>query len=147
VRPRARLLGYFAAIAALALLLQHLLFERALTQLARSLPSDGELLLAQVDRLLLTLGLGSFVVLLPITFLVGIVAAGRWLGPLERMEDFLREVARGEAHEDLELRSGDELQELGRLINLVTAPLRTIEGTSGAVTLRECDPPAPGEAA
>jgi|SRR5688572_3011039 len=127
-RHKVRLLGAFGAISALALLLQHLLFSRALHQLARTLPSDGEILLAQLDRMLLTLLLGSFVVLLPITFLVGMVAAGAWVGPLERMELFLREIARGEAPEDLELRSGDELSDLGRLLNAVTSPLRAAEG-------------------
>lgn len=127
-RHKVRLLGAFGAISALALLLQHLLFSRALHQLARELPSDGELLLGQLDRLMITLLLGSFVVLLPITFLVGMVAAGAWVGPLERMERFLREIARGEAPEDLDLRSGDELNELGRLLNAVTSPLRAAAG-------------------
>jgi methyl-accepting chemotaxis protein len=127
-RHKVRLLAAFGAIAALALLLQHLLFSRALHQIARELPSDGELLLAQLERLMVTLLFGSFVVLLPITILVGLVAAGAWVGPLERMERFLRSIARGEAPEDLELRSGDELNELGRLLNAVTAPLRAVEG-------------------
>ncbi len=147
-RHKVRLLGAFGAISALALLLQHLLFSRALHQLARTLPSDGEILLAQLDQMLLTLLLGAFVVLLPITFLVGMVAAGAWVGPLERMERFLREIARGEAPEDLELRSGDELNELGRLLNAVTAQLRAVEGRPRRpVALPSKDPPSVEEAA
>ena len=85
---------------------------------------DGELLLEQADRMLVTLLVGSFVVLLPLTFLVAIASASRWAGPLVRLERFLREVARGESPEDLKLRRGDELQDLARLLNEATAPLR-----------------------
>jgi hypothetical protein len=122
--PQLRLIRSYVTIAALALLLQYLLVSQVLTQVARSLPSDGELMLAQCDRLLLTLLVGSFVVLLPIIFLVGVAAASRWAGPLARMERYLRELARGESDAQLELRSGDELRELTRLIQHVTAPLR-----------------------
>jgi hypothetical protein len=147
-RHKVRLLGAFGAISGLALLLQHLLFSRALHQVARTLPSDGEILIAQLDQMLLTLLLGAFVVLLPITFLVGMVAAGAWVGPLERMERFLREIARGEAPEDLELRSSDELNELGRLLNAVTAPLRAMEGRPRRpAALPSKDPPSVEEAA
>ena len=44
---------------------------------------------------LATLTLGAFVALLPITLLIGIVAATRWTGPQHRLETFLRGVLRG----------------------------------------------------
>jgi hypothetical protein len=122
--PQLRLIRSYVTISALALLLQYLLFSQVLTQVARSLPSDGELMLAQADRMLLTLLVGSFVVLLPITFLVGVAAASRWVGPLARLEHYLRDLARGETGAELELRSGDELRDLTRLVHHVTAPLR-----------------------
>jgi signal transduction histidine kinase len=125
--PRLRLIRSYVTISALALLLQYVLFSQVLTQVARSLPSDGELMLAQADRLLLTLLVGSFVVLLPITFLVGVAVSSRWAGPLARMERYLRELARGETDAELELRHGDELRELTRLLRHVTAPLRAAE--------------------
>lgn len=141
-RPQLRLLASFGTISALALLLQHLLFSRVLAQVARTLPSDGELLLEQADGLLLTLLIGSFVVLLPITFLVGIVAASRWAGPLERTERFLHAIVRGECPEDLRLRKGDELRELARLLNHVTAPLRHRSAEQGTPpAARQAGPP------
>jgi len=115
----------FGALSALALLLQYLFFDRGLQQLAAGLPSDGELLLEQADRMLLTLLIGSFVVLLPVTLLIGILATHRLLAPLERLQRFLAEVARGERPEDLRLRRTDDLQELCRLVNAVTAPMRS----------------------
>ena len=128
--PQLRLLLSYVTISALALLLQYLLFSRGLAQVARSLPSDAELLIAQTDRMLLTLLLGSFVVLLPITFLVGIAASSRWAGPLLRMERFLSAIARGEAPADLRLRRSDELRELAQLLNHVTEPLRRTDATA-----------------
>jgi len=130
--PHLRLLLSYVTISALALFLQYLLFSRVLRQVAQSLPSDGELMLGQADSMLLTLLVGSFVVLLPITFLVGIAASSRWVGPLVRMERFLREVARGEAPGDLRLRDTDELRELASLLNQVTAPLREARGADRA---------------
>ena len=145
--PQLRLIRSYVTISALALLLQYLLFSQVLTQVARSLPSDGELMLAQADRMLLTLLVGSFVVLLPITFLVGVAAASRWAGPLARLERYLRELARGDTDAELELRRGDELRELTRLVHNVTAPLRAQDGEPPQETAATADEGAQRRAA
>lgn len=130
VQPRiqVRLMLAFGAVAATGLLLQYLLFALVLTRAAEGLPSDGLLLLDQLGEVLIVILLGSFLVLLPLVGLVGILATRRWAGPLFRFERFLSELAEGKRPIDIRLRDGDELTGFADLLNRVTAPLR---GDSG----------------
>jgi hypothetical protein len=130
VQPRlqVRLMLAFGAVAAIGLLLQYLLFTLVLTRAAEGLPRDGLLLLDQLGEVLLTILLGSFLVLLPVVGLVGILATHRWAGPLFRFERFLKELAAGERPPDIRLRDGDELTGFADLLNRVTAPLRRESG-------------------
>ncbi|HVS17179.1 MAG TPA: hypothetical protein VMT18_01175 [Planctomycetota bacterium] len=126
VQPRLqiRLMLAFGGVAATGLLLQYLLFTLVLTRAAESLPRDGLLLLDQLGEVLLTILVGSFLVLLPLVGLVGVLATRRWAGPLFRFERFLRELAEGRRPDDIRLRDGDELTGFADLLNRVTAPLR-----------------------
>jgi nitrogen fixation/metabolism regulation signal transduction histidine kinase len=146
-RPKLRLLTSFLAVAALALLLQHLLFSHALALVADALPQDGELLRTKSERFLATLTLGAFVALLPITLLIGIVAATRWTGPQHRLETFLRGILRGERPADVHLRKGDELQDVAQLVNQVTAQLRSSETGQDKTSTEDPDAPPAREAA
>jgi signal peptidase II len=125
-RPRLqlKLVGIFAGLTALALVLQFMVFTNAATRAAAELPNDGLLYMTRLNRVLLTVAAGSCLVVLPLTFWVGVLVTHRIAGPVYRFERYLEQVARGEAPDDCRLRQGDELQELCAKINLATAPLR-----------------------
>lgn len=126
IRPRlqVKLTMVFLGASALALLLQFVLFNSALSRMALRLPHDGPVLLDEMNGLLLRVLLTSFLVFLPIIFWVGILTTFRIAGPVYRFETYLGQVIRGDRPEDCRLRSGDELQDLCDLINRATAPLR-----------------------
>lgn len=128
VQPRIQvpLMMAFGGVAATGLLLQYLLFTLVLTRAAEGLPRDGLLLLDQLGEVLLVILVGSFLVLLPVVGLVGILATRRWAGPLFRFERFLNELAEGKCPRDIRLRDGDELTGFADLLNRVTAPLRKV---------------------
>jgi hypothetical protein len=126
VQPRLqiRLMLAFGAVAATGLLLQYLLIVLVLTRAAEGLPQDGLLLLDQLGEVMLSILLGSFLVLLPLVGLVGILATRRWAGPLFRFERFLKELVEGRRPADIRLRDGDELTGFADLLNRATEPLR-----------------------
>ena len=134
IRPRLqlRLILVFLGLSALSLLLQLSLFMTLLTRAAVELPHDGLLLLDELNGLLVAVFLISFAMLLPLTFLVGILSTHRFAGPLYRFERFLEEVASGSKPPACRLRKGDELQELCTLLNQVTEPLRRREPSHAA---------------
>jgi hypothetical protein len=133
VQPRLqlRLMLAFGAVAATGLLMQYLLFALVLTRAAEGLPQDGLLLLDQLGELMLAILLGSFLVLLPVVGLVGILATRRWAGPLYRFERFLEQLVEGDRPGDIRLRDGDELTRFADLLNRATAPLRADGSDSG----------------
>ena len=126
IRPRLqlRLIGVFGAVAVLALLLQYLFFAAALQRVALVLPHDGLLLHSELSSLLAQILLVSLAVLLPVTFLVGLLVTHRVAGPLYRFDVFLRQIVQGERPADCRLRKGDELVELCQLLNEATRPVR-----------------------
>lgn len=125
VRPglQLRLILSFAGVASLALGLQFVLFMSALARAANQLPSDGSILQARTTGILIGVFVTSFALLLPALFGIGLVLTHRIAGPVHRFEAFFEQLARGERPAPVHLRKGDELQELGQLINRATAPL------------------------
>lgn len=73
--------------------------------------------------LLETFGL-SLAILVPVTFVFGILLTFRVAGPIYRFEQYLRSVAKGEQIGPCKIRQGDELQPLCDAINEATEPLR-----------------------
>lgn len=132
IRPRLqlKLVATFAAVALLALLLQFLLFQSALTAVAAELPNDGPRLLSSINGILASTLAISLCVFLPLCLHVGVLVTHRIAGPIHRFETFLEQVTRGDKPEDIRLRKGDELLELCTWINRATQPLRS--GASGA---------------
>jgi nitrogen fixation/metabolism regulation signal transduction histidine kinase len=126
IRPalQLRLTSVFVGLLALGLLLQALVFVRELTQIAALLPTDGALVINEVQRTVATVLCISLAVLLPVTTWIGVLVTHRIAGPVHRIEGFLRAVARGERPRDCSLRKGDELNELCSAVNDATAPLR-----------------------
>jgi hypothetical protein len=123
-RLQLRLILVFLCTAASALLLQYLLLMETLADFAADLPHDGLLLLDGLGELLTRILVASFLVLLPLTFLVGILATHRFAGPIYKLQNYLHRVAQGERLPDCQLRKGDELQDLCDLVNRATAPVR-----------------------
>jgi len=119
-----RLTFTFVGISALSLLLQFVLFANAITNLALELPRDGAVVMERSSGLLGSVLLVSFLVFLPLTFGIGVLATFRIAGPVYRFKAFLSAVLRGERPPDFHLRKGDELQDLAELMNVVTEPLR-----------------------
>jgi hypothetical protein len=125
-RLQLRLTFLFVGLTALALLLQYLLFLASLSRASIEAPGDGSLLFAEAGRLAWSALLPTALVVLPVTFAVGVLAMYRVAGPIYRFERFLESVARGERPRDCRLRQGDHLQELCGLLNRATEPLRRV---------------------
>lgn len=119
IKPRLqlRLIGAFAGLCALALLVHTLMVGALLLSLAGSLPEGGTRL---ADALPVALGealFWSFLLLLPSLLLIGIHRTFRIAGPLFRFETYLGQVLRGEEPGPCRLRKTDDLQELCELLN------------------------------
>ncbi len=140
VRPRLqlRLIASFTGVALLALALQYMVFLRVLAETALALPNDGPALMTQVTGRLGLVFVVTALVLLPATFVVGLMVTHRIVGPIYRFERYLAQVIARETTEPCRLRQGDELNELCELINGATAPLRARDERSAAS-------PEPGE--
>jgi signal peptidase II len=126
IRPRLqlKLLGAFFGVAVLALALQYLVFQRALTELALRLPNDGAVLTTQANARLGAALLIAVLVLAPAMFAIGLMLTHRIVGPIYRFEQFLHSVDQGRMREECRIRKGDEFQELCELINRVTREAR-----------------------
>lgn len=114
----------FAGVALLAILLQALLFAGAMLQAAQKLPSESQQMVSQIPDTMIRTLLISVGVILPLTFLVGILTTFRIVGPMYRFEKFLREVASGTQREPCRIREGDFFQGFCTLLNQATEPLR-----------------------
>lgn len=69
----------------------------------------------------------TFLVMLPVTLVVGVLATFLMAGPLYKFEGYLRAITRGDHTAPCKLRDGDELQSFCDTLNTATAPLRTTE--------------------
>jgi hypothetical protein len=119
-----RLTFVFVALTAMALLLQFVLFTRNMSHIALRLPNDGLVLVDEMSALLISTLAWSFLVFLPITFVVGVLVTFRVAGPLYRFRVFLNDVRRGARPDACHIRKGDQLQDFCDLLNTVTEPLR-----------------------
>jgi len=132
-----RLTAIFGGVALTSLLLQFLLFMQMFSELAVRLPNDALIVLSEMrGELLGVLGF-SVLVLLPLTFSVGVLVTFRIAGPVYRLERYLEQVARGERPRDCKLRKGDELQNLCDLVNDATRPVREVPQTEENVVTVE----------
>lgn len=143
IKPRIqlKLTMIFVGLSALSLLLQFVLFQSAVASTALKLPNDSIVLLAAANSMLVRVLAISFLVFLPLTFLVGILTTFRIAGPIYRFERFLEAVQRGESPPDFRLRKGDELVRLANLIIETTGPLREGQVEVGLTQHRDLDDP------
>ena len=123
-RLQLRLVGAFAGLAALAMLLQFLVLGYLMTTAAAEIEGGGgELAAAVPGALLVVLGF-SALILLPCFVGLGVIFTFRIAGPVHRFEQFLDNVAAGQQIGPCRIRDADDLHSLCEAINRATEPLR-----------------------
>ncbi len=139
IRPRLqlKLIGWFLGVATLALLMQYLLFAWSVSELAATSPDGSATLSVQAPTMLLRALLLSFLFLLPLIALVGVLVTFRIAGPVYRFETYLGQIARGEEVGPCRIRDGDELWELCSRINEAVAALRAQRDLARATEPRD----------
>lgn len=125
IQPRLQLwlISVFSGIAILSLTLQFVLFGARLADIGAHMPDGGVTLAELTPRLLMDTLLMSVLVLLPLTFGVGVLVTFRFAGPLYRMHRYLEGLAAGTETGPCALRKNDELSEFCEALNKATAPL------------------------
>ncbi|MFT5048756.1 MAG: hypothetical protein ACI8QZ_000143 [Chlamydiales bacterium] len=111
----------FLVVSVLSALFQIYLLNRFALLLSQRLPTDGDLMLTHLPGMLLSSLALTFVVLVPGTFLVGILITHRVAGPVHAIERHLRRFVRGEKPGPCVIRKSDELHELCDLVNQALA--------------------------
>ncbi len=120
----------FLFLACIASLFQVILLNRSIFALSRHMPTDGDILLAELPNLLVGNMVVTLGVLLPVMFGVGVLITHRIAGPIYRFERHLESIARGEAVGVCRIRAEDELHDLCDKINAAVAHLRMQAGPS-----------------
>lgn len=119
-----KLILVFVSLGCLFALFQVVALNRSVMQLAMRMPTDGNLMLAELPNMLSANLLITVLVLVPLTITVGILITHRVAGPVYRFEQHLKAIARGEDPGPCVLREGDELHELCQCINAAVERLR-----------------------
>jgi hypothetical protein len=127
-----RVILVLGCCALLAGLLQTILLSSTLAKLAGRASSDEARLLADIPSLVIPTLFVTAAVLVPGFLLIGALVTFRIAGPAYRLELYLRELARDEAHGECAIRSGDEFQSLCDAVNLVGHKLRAEMATKAA---------------
>ena len=142
-RIQVRFFLFFLTISGLAVLVQTIVLNYLLHRLARELPGDGELLLANIPGSLGIAVAVTFALLAPLTFVLGVQTTFPIVGPLYRFRAYLTQIAAGERPGPCHIRKGDELQDLCRVLNRAVASLQG-EGADGTPE-REATPTKPDD--
>lgn len=119
VNPRLqlRLVGAFAGLCVITLLVQGLLFGAFLSQTSASMSVGGNELAAHIPGILgKTVGL-SLALVLPCLVLIGVHLTFRTAGALYRFQKHLESVIQGEWSGPCQIRKDDELQDFCTLLN------------------------------
>lgn len=125
IKPRFqnRLTLTFMGLSALGILMQFILFHSTMGRLAAGLPSDGSVLMENMNGALLgVLGITLFAIL-PLTYVVGVLTTFRVAGPMYRVEEYLRDIVKNGYSGPCTIRKGDKLQELVDELNEATLHL------------------------
>ncbi|TDJ79807.1 MAG: hypothetical protein E2O39_00350 [Planctomycetota bacterium] len=112
------------AIAAIVVVVQGVNLSHSLMRVAGDLPSEGALVLTRMSGIITSNILFTLALLTPLLIAVGVLLTFRIAGPLHRIETYLEAVLAGKEKRPCSLRTGDSLQELCSLVNLVSAPMR-----------------------
>lgn len=112
-----RLMAAFGGVGLLALGLQFLLFYRAVGEASLASGSADAAVVKEISSSLLVSLFASIAVLLPLVIAIGTSFVLRFVGPIYRFEMWIGQVLGGGDPGPCRLRTGDELQELGALID------------------------------
>jgi hypothetical protein len=125
IQPRLqlRIVLAFLCAAGISALVQVLLLSHSLSSLAGTLPTEGNVVLEELPRILRDQVLLTFLLMAPLMLAVGVLETFRVVGPLYRFEQYLRDMAAGKRPGPCRIRKGDELHELCALLNQATQPL------------------------
>jgi nitrogen fixation/metabolism regulation signal transduction histidine kinase len=134
-----RLVSVFLCMSVVASLFQVVLLNRSIMDLSRRLPAESDALMAVFPSLLTANLVTTMLILLPMTFLVGIVVTHRIAGPAHRMETYLKSVAAGERPGPCRIRSDDELGDLCSALNRALASVMREHGEEEAAKKLDVD--------
>ena len=139
IRPRQqwRLVGSFLAAACISTIIQILLLNVALGNLASDLSADGAAVLDATPGIIQTQVLLTFGLMAPLVTAVGILESFRIFGPVHRFEHYLREIVAGRNPKPCSLRKEDELHDFCQLLNQATQLRNPAE--SGAPSAQEAE--------
>lgn len=119
-----RLVTGFMALLAVGMSLQLILLHGLVERATAHFPGGGGALGDMMPELMLNAWFYSFVCLMPLLLVFGVLFTFRLAGPVSRLENYLRAVVRGETDQHCKLRGDDELQELCDLLNNAMDALR-----------------------
>jgi len=126
-----KILGVFIALASCSLLLQMMLLNIDLQNIAQNM-KGGEALQAEIPGIMQRMLLFSAGMCLPATIAVGIVLTHRIAGPIYRFKQHLNSVAAGEVVGKCRIRKRDEMQglcdSLNRALSAAFASQPPVEG-------------------
>ena len=119
IKPRLQiqLTLVFLGLSVLGLLMQFLLFQAATTRIASVLPSDGNLVMSEINGTLLSLLGITLLAIMPVTYLIGVLTTFRIAGPAYRMEQYFKDLQQNGYTGPCRIRKGDQLQELVAAMN------------------------------
>lgn len=139
VNPRLQLkvVGIFLLTGMIVQALQFVMLWRSAVTFAQCLPGLGPQAELTLHQQLLTVFGTSGLLLVPLTILVGIFVTFPIAGPLYRMNEHLKSIARGEDPGECRIRKTDELQEVCQSLNAAVTRLRETRPAAPVVTERE----------
>ncbi len=125
IKPRFQnqLTMVFLGLSALGLVIQFMLFQSTMGELAAGLPSDGAYLMNEMNSTALRVLAISLLVILPVTYVIGVLTTFRIAGPLHRIEMHLDAIKQDGYTGPCRIRSGDKLQEFAEKLNEATLSL------------------------
>ncbi len=119
-----RLIAAFLSISCITSLFQVILLNRSLLELSRSLSKESQVVLAEVPTILLTNVMVTLLILVPLSFAVGILVTHRVAGPAWRLKRYLDGIIEtGRVDQPVKLRQADEFQNLAQSLNRALARL------------------------
>jgi hypothetical protein len=130
----------FVGLSAMGLVMQFILFQSSLSKLSSQLPSDGAVLMEAVNGALPGLLGLTILVILPLTYIVGVLTTFRIAGPIFRMKAYLRDAAEHGYTGPCRLRKGDKLTGLAHQMSLTLEKMSSAGDESPRVEVREATP-------
>ncbi|MFT7669120.1 MAG: hypothetical protein ACI8X5_001820 [Planctomycetota bacterium] len=113
----------FVGLSGLALMMQFILFQTALTKFAVSLPNDSSLVMDAQSAILPGIFGVTLLVIMPLTYLVGVLTTFRIAGPVYRLKMYLRSIREDGYQGPCKLRDGDKLVALAAEVSATVAHL------------------------